>query len=276
MTFRGGVAVVTGAASGMGQLFARRLAAQGATVVAADIDEPGLDATARHARSVEQVRLDVTDADAITELVARVERDHGGIDRLVNAAGIARVGLLAEQDVDEIELVMRVNYLGTMRLVKAALPGMLARNSGDIVNFASLAGWLPTTRLGAYDASKFAVVAFSEVLAHEQEDTALRICCVCPPVVETPMVDGMRARDPASLAGQRGIQPGVVIDAVERGLDAGELFVFPGRGTRTLQRARRLAPGPVWSFVRRTQTPGDHTRPEAGDSARRDAGDHPA
>jgi NAD(P)-dependent dehydrogenase (short-subunit alcohol dehydrogenase family) len=264
MTFRGRVALVTGAASGMGQLFARRLAAQGATVIAADIDEPGLDATARHARSVEQVRLDVTDAGAISELVARVERDHGGIDRLVNAAGIARVGLLAEQDTDEIELVMRVNYLGTMRLVKAALPGMLARNSGDIVNFASLAGWLPTPRLGAYDASKFAVVAFSEVLAHEQEGTALRICCVCPPVVETPMVDGMRARDPASLGGQRGIQPGVVIDAVERGLDAGELFVFPGRGTRTLQRARRVAPGPVWAFVRRTQTAGDRTGESRG------------
>jgi short-subunit dehydrogenase len=275
MTFRGGVAVVTGAASGMGQLFARRLAAQGATVIAADIDEPGLETTARHARSVECARLDVTDAGAVKELVARVERDHGGIDRLVNAAGIARVGLLAEQDVDEIELVMRVNYLGTMRLVKAALPGMLSRNSGDIVNFASLAGWLPTLRLGAYDASKFAVVAFSEVLAHEQEDTALRICCVCPPVVETPMVDGMRVQDPASLGGQRGIQPGVVIDAIERGLDAGRLFVFPGPGTSALQRARRLAPGPLWGFIRRTERTGAERRQRAVDHTRWEAGDHP-
>ncbi len=251
MTFTGKVALVTGAGSGLGQLAARRLAAQGVTVAAVDVDQDGLDATLRHAPTVYAYVRDVTDGPGVDALVARVETEHGPIDRLVNAAGIARVGLLADQSTDEIELVMRVNYFGTLRFVKAVLPGMLGRHRGDIVNFASLAGWLPTPRLGAYNASKFAVVAFSEVLAHEQRGSGVRICCVCPPVVETPMVEAMRAQDPEALGGQTGIEPGVVIDALERGLDRGELFVFPGPGTHLLQRARRFAPGPMWRYLHR-------------------------
>ena len=247
------VALVTGAGSGMGQLFARRLAAQGAAVAAVDISEGGLAETARHAPNVHPMVCDVTDAAAVDATVARVTAELGPIDRLINAAGIARIGPLAKQATDEIELVMQVNYFGTLRFVKAVLPGMLERSRGDVVNFASLAGWLPTLRLGAYTASKFAVVAFTEVLAHENAESGLRFCCVCPPVVETPMVDGMRAVDPASVGGQTGIEPVVVIDAIERGLDRGELFVFPGPATRTIQRARRLAPGPIWKYLHRMQ-----------------------
>lgn len=256
MTFTGKVALVTGAGSGMGQLSVRRLAAQGATVAAVDVDEEGLDATSRHAPTVHAYVGDVTDGPGVDALVARVESEHGAIDRLVNAAGIARVGPLADQSADEIELVMRVNYFGTLRFVKAVLPGMLERRHGDIVNFASLAGWLPTMRLGAYNASKFAVVAFSEVLAHENRAGGVRFCCVCPAVVETPMVAVMRERDPDSLGGQTGIEPGVVIDAVERGLDRGDLFVFPGPGTRFIHRARRFAPGPVWRYLDRLERRG--------------------
>jgi short-subunit dehydrogenase len=245
------VALVTGAASGMGQLAARRLAAAGVSVAAVDVDEDGLDATVSRAPTMRPWVCDVTDAVALERIVKEVEATYGPVGRVVHAAGICLPGALAEQDVDEIARTVDVNYLGTVRVVKAVLPGMLERRRGDVVMFASLAGWLPSPLLGAYAASKHAVVAFAEVLAFENRGSGVRIACVCPPIVETPMVDVIRARDERALGGQDGIEPGVVLDAIERALAAGELFVLPGRGTKTVWRTRRFAPRLIWRQIER-------------------------
>jgi NAD(P)-dependent dehydrogenase (short-subunit alcohol dehydrogenase family) len=246
------VALVTGAASGMGQLAARRLAATGASVAALDVDEKGLDETVARAPTMQAWACDVTDEATVVRTVHKVEDALGPIERLVHAAGICLPGLLADQPVDEIERTMAVNYLGTVRVVHAVLAGMLDRHRGDVVTFASLSGWLPSPHLGAYAASKHAVVAFSEVLAQENRGRGVRFACVCPPVVDTPMVAGIRARDGAALGGQgRGIEAGVVLDAVEQALDAGELFVLPGRGTKTVWRTRRFAPRLLWRQIER-------------------------
>lgn len=246
------VALVTGAASGMGQLAARRLAAAGTSVAALDVDEKGLDETVARAPDMRAWGCDVTDDGDVHRTVHEVEDALGPVERLVHAAGICLPGLLADQPVDEIERTMAVNYLGTVRVVHAVLAGMLDRRRGDVVTFASLSGWLPSPHLGAYAASKHAVVAFNEVLAYENRGSGVRFACVCPPIVDTPMVAGIRARDVAALGGQeRGIEPGVVLDAVERALDAGELFVLPGRGTKTVWRTRRFAPGLLWRQIER-------------------------
>ena len=81
---------------------------------------------------------------------------------------------------------MDINYSGVVNVAKAALPPMLERGEGDFISFASMAGWLPTLYMGAYDASKFAVVAFSEILYHENRNRGVRFACVCPPPVRTP------------------------------------------------------------------------------------------
>ncbi len=235
----------------MGQLAARRLAAAGASVAAVDVDEDGLAATVARAPSMRSWVCDVTDAAAVERMVKEVEAGFGPVDRLVHAAGICLPAPLAEQPIDEIERTMKVNYLGTASVVKAVLPGMLDRRRGEVVAFASLAGWLPSPHLGAYAASKHAVVAFMEVVAHENRGRGVRFACVCPPVVATPMVDGIRARDAVALGGQRGIDPSIVLDAIERGLDAGELFVLPGKGTKTAWRTRRFAPGLIWRQIER-------------------------
>jgi short-subunit dehydrogenase len=246
------VALVTGAASGMGQLAARRLAAAGASVAALDVDEKGLEETVARAPIMRAWACDVTDDTAVDRTVHDVENALGPVERLVHAAGICLPGLLADQPVDEIERTMTVNYLGTVRVVHAVLAGMLDRRRGDVVTFASLSGWLPSPHLGAYAASKHAVVAFNEVLAYENRGSGVRFACVCPPIVDTPMVTGIRARDVAALGGQeRGIEPGVVLDAVEQALDAGELFVLPGRGTKTVWRTRRFAPRLLWRQIER-------------------------
>jgi NAD(P)-dependent dehydrogenase (short-subunit alcohol dehydrogenase family) len=245
------VALVTGAASGMGRLAARRLAAAGASVAACDVDEKGLDETVARAPNMQAWACDVTDAAAVERTVWEVEAAFGPVDRVVHAAGICLPGVLSDQPVEEIGRTIDVNYLGTVRVVKALLPGMLEHRHGEVVAFASLAGWLPSPHLGAYAASKHAVVAFTEVLAYENRGSGVRFACVCPPVVETPMVQGIRARDDAALGGQRGIDPGVVLDAIERALNAGELFVLPGRGTKAAWRTRRFAPGLVWRQIDR-------------------------
>ena len=90
-----------------------------------------------------------------------------------------------------------------------------------------------------------------EVLAYENRGSGVRFACVCPPVVDTPMVAGIQARDDAALGGQRGIDPSVVVDAIEASLEAGELFVLPGKGTKTAWRTRRLLPGLIWRQIER-------------------------
>jgi NAD(P)-dependent dehydrogenase (short-subunit alcohol dehydrogenase family) len=245
------VALVTGAASGMGQLAARRLAAAGASVAAVDVDEAGIGETVARAPTMRSWVCDASDATAVERVVKEVESALGPVDRLVHAAGICLPAPLAEQPADEIDRTIAVNYLGTVHMVKAVLPAMLDRRRGDVVAFASLSGWLPSPHLGAYSASKHAVVAFMEILAYENRGSGVRFACVCPPVVDTPMVAGIDARDPAALGGQRGIDPAIVIDAIERSLDAGELFVLPGKGTKTAWRMRRFAPDLIWRRIER-------------------------
>jgi short-subunit dehydrogenase len=252
MAFRGKVALVTGAASGMGRLSAGRLADAGAQVAAVDVDEAGLETLVRDHPSVHPLPCDVSDPQAVERLVAEVEDDLGPLDRVMSAAAIAPSGLLAEQSADEVNRLMRINYGGVVNVACAVLPRMLQRRSGDLVNFGSLAGWVPSIYLGAYSATKFAVNSFSEVLWHEHRGSGVRILCVCPPVVDTPMLDQMRGGAEKMVGESPKIQPEEVLDAVEEGLEAGECFVFPGRGTKAAWRVRRFAPGLIWKRLHQT------------------------
>jgi NAD(P)-dependent dehydrogenase (short-subunit alcohol dehydrogenase family) len=249
LPFSGKVALVTGAASGMGQLSAWRLAADDVTVAAVDVDEAGLGRTARRAPQVHTYRVDVRDAAAVATLVERVEDELGPIDRVVNAAAVAPTAKIAEQSVDDIRRVMEVNYFGLVNVTKAALPGLLGRGHGDLVQFGSLAGWLPSQCFGAYSATKAAVVSFTETLAHELDGRGLRIVCVCPPIVDTPLLDQVREHAPKGFEQQPRIRPEEVLDSIELALDRGQLWAFPGRGTPTLWRIRRLLPAVLWKRI---------------------------
>src|SRR6476659_1280625 len=130
MAFRGKVALVTGAASGMGQLAAWRLAAGDATVIAVDVNEEGLARTARRAPNVHTHLCDVTDHNGVEQLVKEVEAEHGPIERLMNAAAIAPAGPLLEQPFEEIQRLIEINYLGLVSLTKAVLPLMIDRHRG--------------------------------------------------------------------------------------------------------------------------------------------------
>ena len=238
----------------MGRLAAQRMADAGAKVAALDVNQEGLLETARGREAIRTFALDVTDTRAVEANVREVEATLGPIDRVYNAAAIMPTGLLLEQDTADILRIMDVDYKGVVNVSKAVLPGMLERGRGDLVNFASIAGWSPSLHFGAYNAAKFAVVAFTEVLAHENRNRGVRFACVCPPPVATPLLD--QAKSQPKILKERSmkpIAPEVVLDAIERDLERDRLMCFPNRQTHFAQILRRLVPELVWASVHRIE-----------------------
>jgi len=250
----GRVAVVTGAASGMGALMTQRLAERGWAVAAVDLPGPQLDAVAAQTGAAPHP-CDVSDDNQVPAASHAILQRLGAVDRLVNAAGIAVSGRIEDLPADDFERSMNVNYLGTVRWVKAVLPGMRSRGSGEVVLFASLAGWMPTPAMAAYTATKFAVVGFAETLAMEVTGSGIAVRCVCPGGVQTPMLDDIIAQGmPERLKNLTSIAaPEQVIDAIEASLThrhAG-IHVFPGVPAKVLWRVRRLSPSLLAGTIRR-------------------------
>lgn len=247
------VAVVTGAASGMGKLMTARLSRSGWVVAAVDLSGAGLGAAAEEAGAT-PYPCDVRDSRTVTATAHAVIERFGAIDRLVNAAGIAQAGRIEDLPLEAFGRCISVNYLGTVHWVKAVLPSMRARGTGEVVMFASLAGWLPTPAMAAYTASKFAVVGFAETLAMEVARSGITVRCVCPGAVQTPMLDDIMARGmPNRLKNlSRAAAPEQVIEAIEASLlpRHSATFVFPGLPAKALWRARRLSPRLVGGLVR--------------------------
>lgn len=235
------VALITGAGRGMGQLAAWRLAERGTQVAALDVDEAGLATTAAQHATIRTFACDVTDRAAVEQVVKEVEADLGDIGRVMNAAGIARVGLLAEQDPDDILKLMAINYGGTVIVNAATLPQMLERGRGELVMFASLAGWIPQAKMGAYCATKFALVGYSESLWTENRHRGVKIACVCPPAVATPMLPDFYAA-PENQKRAMPIPPDTVIDAIETALAKDRFLVLPHVSGKVIWRMRRHSP----------------------------------
>jgi NAD(P)-dependent dehydrogenase (short-subunit alcohol dehydrogenase family) len=254
MSENDGVALITGGGSGMGRLAARNLAAAGRRVAAVDVNEQGLLETAESSQSIRTWNLDVTDGARVASVVDEIEGELGPITKVYNAAAIMPLGRVLDQDLEVFHRVMDINYNGVVNVTKAVLPRMVERGHGDLVNFASMAGWLPTLYMAAYDASKFAVVAFSEVVYHENRHSGVRFACVCPPPVKTPLLQ--QARDtvwPKIFDAGPHIEPQEVLDAIDAALDDGEFFVFPGKGTKLGWRMRRFLPNVLWKRIHATE-----------------------
>jgi NAD(P)-dependent dehydrogenase (short-subunit alcohol dehydrogenase family) len=180
--FDGRVAIVTGAASGIGRATVARLVDEGASVVAVDV-RPSEQAGDR----VHEVVGDISDPATSTAAVdAAVER-FGGLDVLANVAGILRTAKTHEHDLDTWHQVLAVNLTGTFLACKAALPVMLAGGGGAIVNTASTAALSGHPWAAAYSASKGGVLAFTKVLAVEYGRDGIRANCVCPGSIDTPI-----------------------------------------------------------------------------------------
>ncbi|HSO95401.1 MAG TPA: SDR family oxidoreductase [Acidimicrobiia bacterium] len=183
----GRVAVVTGAASGLGEACARRFAAEGAVVA-------GFDRTAGAPVADEHV-LDVTDEPALSDAMDEVVGARGRVDILVNSAGVAGGGPVHLLDAAEWARVLAVNLTGTYLACKHALRHMVAQRSGTIVNFASIEGIEGTEGGSAYNASKGAVVLLTKNMAIDYGRLGIRVNCVCPGFIETPMFQSVMGSD---------------------------------------------------------------------------------
>ncbi|MFI5299144.1 MAG: SDR family NAD(P)-dependent oxidoreductase [Polyangiales bacterium] len=258
MTFRGQVALVTGAASGLGRLAAERLLAAGAAVALLDRDAAGLRSLSASSGRRADFPCDVTDLTALRAIADEVEATLGPIDRVVHAAGIMPGAPLLEHDPERTKHVMRVNYEGTVNVVHATLPRMLTRRSGDFICFGSVAGEALTPRLGSYCASKAAVNTYMEVLAHENLGRGVRIHLACPPMVDTPLLkQSLEGAGPKSLheAVDRKMlaSPGDVLDAIEAAVERGELVSHPMAMAKWLHGMRRFAPALLWRIIERSE-----------------------
>jgi 3-oxoacyl-[acyl-carrier protein] reductase len=187
----GQTAIVTGAATGIGEAIARRLSAAGATVACADIDYEGATAAAQSIGGGSfGLRFDITSVESVEAGVAEVIRRSGRIDILVNNAGIAgRAAPLCEQTCEDWNRVLAVNLTGVFHTCRAVLPHMRARNYGRIVNIASVAGKEGNPNMVAYSASKAGVIAFTKSLGKEVATENICVNAVAPAVVRTRILD---------------------------------------------------------------------------------------
>jgi len=196
------VALITGAAGGIGKAIAQRLAAQGARVVLADIDEPGAAAAAKELGGTElwPLKLDITRPAEVAEAVARIGEKWGGVDVLVNNAGRTRVGPFLASKEEHWQELFAIDVLGLLRCTQAVLPQMLERKRGRIINIASDAALTGLAGQAVYSAAKGAVIAFTKSLAREVSPSGVLVNAVSPGPVNTPPLARLFERQPQFAA----------------------------------------------------------------------------
>jgi 2-hydroxycyclohexanecarboxyl-CoA dehydrogenase len=219
MDYSGEIAVVTGAASGIGRAIALALAGNGAVVVAADLELAGAEVTAAGHEHITACYLDVTSNDAVEAARDEVVSRCGGVTVLVNAAGWDEVGPFMTTQESFWRRVVDINYLGHVRVSHAFLQPMIdAGNGGKVVNVASDAGRVGSTGETVYAGAKGGVIAFTKSLAREMARHRINVNCVCPGPTDTPLFNSLPEDTRAALARaipfRRIAQPEEIADAV--------------------------------------------------------------
>lgn len=223
LPLEGKVALVTGASSGIGEATAIALAGAGAAVAVGARRRDRLDALAGRLRDsgarVLQLDLDVTDEQACRVAVDRTRAELGGLDVLVNNAGVMLLGTIVGADPEDWRRMLQTNVLGVMYMTHAAIEGMVEQGSGDIVNMSSVAGRQARKGAGVYNTSKWAVNAFSESLRQEVTGRGVRIGLVEPGAVATELTDHITQPDAKTASVQmytsmRALQPEDIARAV--------------------------------------------------------------
>jgi NAD(P)-dependent dehydrogenase (short-subunit alcohol dehydrogenase family) len=187
----GQVAIVTGAATGIGEAIARRLAESGATIVVLDVDLPAAESVAASLPNDSfAIEADVSDNQAVRRAVQSVLDRAKQIDILVNNAGIAgRAAPVWEQTDEDWQRNIAINLTGVFNMCRAVIPGMRARKSGRIVNIASIAGKEGNPNMSPYSATKGAVIAFTKSVGKELATEGICVNAVAPAVIQTQILD---------------------------------------------------------------------------------------
>jgi NAD(P)-dependent dehydrogenase (short-subunit alcohol dehydrogenase family) len=264
----GRVAVVTGAAGGIGRATARALGRRGAVLALCDIDTKGLESVAEALRNTgAQVlarRVDVAEPESVAAFAREVERELGPAALLVNAAGVVVLGSFLDTTADDWTHVLDVNLKGPAHVCRAFLPAMRAAGKGGfIVNVASAAAFATQSELSAYGSAKHGLAGLSEALRDELAGDAIGVALVCPGFVNTPILERARVRgaDPEGrrhaaerLLRSRGLSAERVAERIVRAAERGEAVVPVGLEARALRLLARVAPwalAPLFGRLRR-------------------------
>ncbi len=197
MSLHGKVAIVTGAAQGIGRAIAEALAEAGADIAVADLDparsKEAVAAVEKLGRKAMNVKVNVADAGDTRAMAEQVAKELGKIDILVNNAGITRDGLLLRMKEEDWNLVLQVNLNGTFNCTKAVLQSMTKQRYGRIVNIASIVGAMGNVGQANYAASKAAVIGFTKTVAREYASRNVTVNAVAPGFIDTAMTQGLPA-----------------------------------------------------------------------------------
>lgn len=223
--------LITGAGGGIGSETALALAEKGAELVLVDrnaqrLEQLKLQVEARGGKA-HLVSCDLAAAGAPQALAKQAIAAMGGVDVLVNCAGIASFGLFSDETPEGIEALWRVNVLVPMQLTRALLPQMIARGNGRIVNLGSIFGSIAFAYFTAYSASKFAMRGFSEALRRELEGSGVGVTYVAPRYTKTPLNDGAVSRM-AQAVGMNSDEPATVARHVVRAIEKGKKDYYIG------------------------------------------------
>jgi NAD(P)-dependent dehydrogenase (short-subunit alcohol dehydrogenase family) len=236
--------LVTGGSSGLGAALVEAYAARGARVLNCDLNDPGPSAAEAF------LRLDVRSDDDWAAAVAWVDEHWGGLDVLVNNAGVAGGGRIDVATMDEWQWITEINLFGVVRGTRAFTPMFKGQGSGRVVNVASLAGLVHPAGMGSYNAVKAGVVAFTETTGHELAEYGVTAHVVCPSYFRTGLVDAMQGSDEAvgavigALVANAPLGPAEIAQEVLEAVDRGEELILPddaARGAYELKLADRAA-----------------------------------
>lgn len=225
-----GVALITGASTGIGAIYADRLAKRGYDLILVARNEQRLNAAAEHLRAETGVQVtplpaDLNDKAGLTKVEA-VLRDDPTITMLVNNAGVGSVASILQADVDKMEAMIDLNVTALTRLTYAAVPGLVARGGGAIINIASIVAVGPEILNGVYGGSKAFVLAFSQSLKHELADKNIRIQAVLPGATATEFW-GVAGTPVEHLPTEIVMSAEDMVDASLAGFDQGEFATIP-------------------------------------------------
>lgn len=181
--------LITGAANGIGRAAAEAFAAEGGWLLLVDIDSDGLSALENELRELDVVCksyvADISNRDAASNMAARVLSDFGGVDVLLNVAGVVVASDIADMEIEDWEWLLGVNLWGPIHMIHNFVPGMIERNSGHVVNIASAGGLFSLSMLGGYCTTKFALVGLSEALYQELAENNVGVSTICPGFTRT-------------------------------------------------------------------------------------------
>lgn len=245
----GKVVAVTGAASGIGRALAQALQDRGAHLALADVNEVGLQETAALLSSVTRVTtqvVDVCDREGVEAWAAQTVQEHGGVDAIINNAGLAARGTVSDMAYEDFKRVIDVDMWGVVHGVRAFLPHLRKRGSGHIVNVSSINGMVPFALNGPYNMAKYAVLGLSETLMQELENEPIQVSCVHPGGIRTNIVrnaKGMSNRDASTFNRIARTSAEEAAAVILDGMEKNTPRIYVGLDAKLMAAAKRLAPG---------------------------------